>query len=221
MMASRGMGAINPSKMPGRKEITRKDDPNKVAMFKRGGKVKKMAEGDVVEEEPTITQKISKQVAEMNKPASEPQEKSLKEASVKPAHVHLSKNYSRVDTKATTGDIPVGEKGMFTAGADASLSAAKGQKAQAKLDRIHGQYAYVPDANTSYGVNVSASPMGEKRLEFGLKKTFSKGGNVWDTPNPAKKHKKLSPAKKAKAKAAAKAAGRPYPNLIDNMREAK
>ena len=50
---------------------------------------------------------------------------------------------------------------------------------------------------------------------------YAKGGEVWDTSNPAKKHKKLSPAKKAKAKAAAKAAGRPYPNLIDNMRMAK
>jgi hypothetical protein len=50
---------------------------------------------------------------------------------------------------------------------------------------------------------------------------YAEGGQVWDTPNPAKKHKKLSPAKKAKAKAAAKAAGRPYPNLIDNMRMAK
>jgi hypothetical protein len=50
---------------------------------------------------------------------------------------------------------------------------------------------------------------------------YAEGGEVWDTPNPAKKHKKLSPAKKAKAKAAAKAAGRPYPNLIDNMRAAK
>jgi hypothetical protein len=50
---------------------------------------------------------------------------------------------------------------------------------------------------------------------------YKKGGQVWDTPNPAKKHKKLSADKKAKAKAAAKAAGRPYPNLIDNMRMAK
>ena len=50
---------------------------------------------------------------------------------------------------------------------------------------------------------------------------YAEGGEVWDTPNPAKKHKKLSPAKKAKAKAAAKAAGRSYPNLIDNMRMAK
>lgn len=50
---------------------------------------------------------------------------------------------------------------------------------------------------------------------------YAEGGQVWDKPNPAKKHKKLSPEKKAKAKAAAKAAGRPYPNLIDNMRMSK
>jgi len=50
---------------------------------------------------------------------------------------------------------------------------------------------------------------------------YAKGGAVWDKPNPAKKHKTLSPAKKAGAKAAAKAAGRPYPNLIDNMRAAR
>ena len=30
---------------------------------------------------------------------------------------------------------------------------------------------------------------------------YSKGGEVWDKPNPVKKHKKLTPAKKAKAKA--------------------
>ena len=52
-------------------------------------------------------------------------------------------------------------------------------------------------------------------------KQYAKGGEVWDTPNPATKHKKLSPAKKSAAKAAAKKAGRPYPNLIDNMRMAK
>jgi hypothetical protein len=44
---------------------------------------------------------------------------------------------------------------------------------------------------------------------------------VWDTPNPNKKSKKLSPAKKASAKASAKKAGRPYPNLIDNMRASR
>jgi hypothetical protein len=44
---------------------------------------------------------------------------------------------------------------------------------------------------------------------------------VWDKPNPKAKSKPLSPAQKAKAKSTAKAAGRPYPNLVDNMRAAK
>jgi hypothetical protein len=50
---------------------------------------------------------------------------------------------------------------------------------------------------------------------------FAKGGEVWDKPNPVKKHTKLTPAKKAQAKAMAKAAGRPYPNMVDNIRAAR
>lgn len=37
MRASRGMGCINPSKMPSKKTIQRKDDPNSVEVFKKGG----------------------------------------------------------------------------------------------------------------------------------------------------------------------------------------
>jgi hypothetical protein len=46
---------------------------------------------------------------------------------------------------------------------------------------------------------------------------------VWDKPRPKDlgKPKALSPKKKAAAKAAAKKAGRPYPNLVDNMRAAR
>lgn len=40
MRASRGMGAIAPSKMPKAKTITRKDDPNKVEMYAKGGMAK-------------------------------------------------------------------------------------------------------------------------------------------------------------------------------------
>ena len=40
---------------------------------------------------------------------------------------------------------------------------------------------------------------------------------VWEKPSPVKKHSKLSPGQKAKAKARAKAAGRPYPNMVDNI----
>ena len=47
----------------------------------------------------------------------------------------------------------------------------------------------------------------------------------WDSENPKSKksepHKTLSPADKASAKRHAKAAGRPYPNLVDNMQAAR
>ena len=52
---------------------------------------------------------------------------------------------------------------------------------------------------------------------------YAEGGEVWDKARPKGlgKPKAMSPAKKAKAKAMAKAGGRPYPNLVDNMRAAR
>ena len=38
------MGAISPSKMPKAKTITRKDDPNKVTVYKEGGNVSRVNE---------------------------------------------------------------------------------------------------------------------------------------------------------------------------------
>ena len=43
----------------------------------------------------------------------------------------------------------------------------------------------------------------------------------WDTKNLKKTSKTLTPAQKTAAKARAKAAGRPYPNLVDNAAVAK
>jgi hypothetical protein len=40
MRPSRGMGAINPSKMPGKRVIKRKDNPDDVDMYSEGGDVK-------------------------------------------------------------------------------------------------------------------------------------------------------------------------------------
>lgn len=42
----------------------------------------------------------------------------------------------------------------------------------------------------------------------------------WNKAAPKKRHTKLTPAKKARAKRSAKRAGRRYPNLVDNMRAA-
>ena len=58
MMASRGMGDIAPSKMPKGKKITRKDDPNKVDLFAKGGKVN--AAGNYTK--PGLRKKIVSQV---------------------------------------------------------------------------------------------------------------------------------------------------------------
>jgi hypothetical protein len=43
---------------------------------------------------------------------------------------------------------------------------------------------------------------------------------IWKTKDPTKTDKKLSSSQKASAKSAAKKAGRPYPNAIDNIRAA-
>jgi len=48
-----------------------------------------------------------------------------------------------------------------------------------------------------------------------MKKTF------WDKKNPKKTSKKLTPTQKTAAKARAKKAGRPYPNLVDNAAVAR
>ena len=40
MMSSRGMGAMNPAKMPKKKTIHRKDKPQDVDMYAEGGKTK-------------------------------------------------------------------------------------------------------------------------------------------------------------------------------------
>ena len=60
----------------------------------------------------------------------------------------------------------------------------------------------------------------------GVKKTVGKTAavkkNPWNNVAPKKaKHKKLTPKQKQSARSAATKAGRPYPNLIDNMRVAK
>lgn len=52
---------------------------------------------------------------------------------------------------------------------------------------------------------------------------IAKGGEVWDKPRPKSlgEPEALSKRQKRSAKAAAKAAGRPWPNLVDNMRAAQ
>ena len=52
---------------------------------------------------------------------------------------------------------------------------------------------------------------------------LAKGGNIWNNPRPKNlgPSQSLTTSQKSSAKAAAKAAGRPYPNLVDNLNAAK
>ena len=52
------------------------------------------------------------------------------------------------------------------------------------------------------------------------KKTSGSAKAPWKRARPTGAKKTLTPKRKAAAKAAAKKAGRRYPNLVDNMREA-
>jgi len=47
MRASRGMGDVRPSKMPKAKTVTRKDNPNDVTVYAKGGKTKKWIAGAI------------------------------------------------------------------------------------------------------------------------------------------------------------------------------
>jgi hypothetical protein len=58
MRPSRGMGDINPSKMPGKKVIKRKDKPQDVDMYAEGGKVN--AAGNYTK--PSLRKRIVSQV---------------------------------------------------------------------------------------------------------------------------------------------------------------
>jgi hypothetical protein len=74
---------------------------------------------------------------------------------------------------------------------------------------------------------IAPSKMGKPKVKARRDNTdfteYAEGGKVWEKPRPKDlgTPKKMTPAKKASAKAMAKKAGRPYPNLVDNMRAAK
>lgn len=55
-----------------------------------------------------------------------------------------------------------------------------------------------------------------KSYDRKVAKVAKAGKAFWDKPNPKKKSTPLTAAKKSAAKARAKKAGRPYPNLVDN-----
>jgi len=58
--------------------------------------------------------------------------------------------------------------------------------------------------------------MAEGLGQFVTKSYAKKAKPFWEKKSPKKRSKPLTAAQKAAAKRRAKAAGRPYPNLVDN-----
>lgn len=73
------------------------------------------------------------------------------------------------------------------------------------------------------GGRINKDTGGAVKNAMDVARAYKKGGPVWDKPRPKSlgKPTPLSSDQKSSAKAMAKAAGRPYPNLVDNLRAAK
>jgi Cytidylyltransferase-like len=74
--------------------------------------------------------------------------------------------------------------------------------------------------------DATGDDMGQKITHIASKRSYTIGedellsvaeAEVWDKPNPVKKHKHLSDKDKAAARARAKRAGRKWPNMVDNI----
>lgn len=155
MMASRGMGAILSSKMPGKKEITRKDDPNKVAMYKKGGAVKKMAEGNLV-----------------------------KDVEVKPTSLTLDKEYKGFGANIS-GNVPLSDKEQLALNADLSAGKSKGQRARGNIDSVTAEYKRQLEKDTDIGASISRGSSGGNRYGVSFNKRFDEGGKVKSKVNQA------------------------------------
>jgi hypothetical protein len=95
-----------------------------------------------------------------------------------------------------------------------------GRSGTTDINKIHGEWTKLM---MDQGMNrMQAGEIADKMCAAKIApKKMMESKEVWDEKNPDKKHHKLSPEKKAAAKRRAKEAGRPYPNMVDNMWAAK
>lgn len=116
-------------------------------------------------------------------------------------------NYKGVDPNPLGTAAVLGYVGARKLYNDLSGNTKKSDEAKKKLKDM--------DDNDYRGDSLGTPEEGYAAKEH----AYKRGGAAkpfWKTKNPKKESKKLTPAQKASAKARAKKAGRPYPNLIDN-----
>jgi hypothetical protein len=131
MMSSRGMGAINPSKMPKGRRKARRDDTD-FDEYAKGGRVKKMAEGDLIED-----------------------------ASIKPTSVITEKDFKRLGARAS-GSVPLSEKDSLKLSADLSASKMRGQGVRGDIDALRAEYRRKLDKDSEFGASVGRDAGGNR-----------------------------------------------------------
>ncbi|KLD70015.1 hypothetical protein Y887_13875 [Xanthomonas pisi DSM 18956] len=122
----------------------------------------------------------------------------------------------RASSKATVSKKSVGKKSESTSVVRkaAKKTATKKTAAKKTVSRKTASKK-VPAKNAG----VRNRPAKKRVTARGANTRGTKKAAPWTKPNPVRKSAStsLSPAQKTKAKKRAKAAGRPYPNLVDNM----
>ncbi|MCS3810307.1 DNA-binding protein [Xanthomonas sp. 4461] len=111
----------------------------------------------------------------------------------------------------TAGKTAARRTAKKTAAKKAAVRKATAKKRAVKKTATKKTAARRPSANKSASARSTA------------KKREAKASAPWKKPNPkrASRSSSLSPAQKTQARQRAKAAGRPYPNLVDNMAVAR
>ena len=140
-----------------------------------------------------------------------------------------SKLEAWVQGKMTTAEIAINSVYDHLMYSDDAIDEATGDKSfdstmknivsgtskQRTADRIAQKKQNQERARNAFGgMFGGGNPANKLKIK---EESMAEDKEVWDTPNPKKTHHKLSPQQVSKAKARARAAGRPYPNLVDNM----
>jgi len=183
MLASRGMGDISPSKMPKGKKIIRKDDPNSIEVYKRGGKVKKYNG-----EEESLVQKMQRDLSgsgEERKPDAE--EFAMKQYRQRPVNVEQMQEGAKFFpgfAQLSQDSQTVGGRGSYTKKLD------KDTALEAYADMyLHNDRGGVKGGAPNYGARITHSFAGgglydnihakQKRIAEGsgekMRKVGSKG----------------------------------------------
>ena len=125
------MGCISPSKMPKGKTKARRDDTD-FTQYKKGGRVKKMAEGDLVED-----------------------------VSVRPNSPVITPDYKRLGANLS-GSIPLSETEKLRLGADLSMSKARGEGVRGNVDALRAEYRRKLGKDEEFGASIGRDAGGNR-----------------------------------------------------------